>query len=137
MALRNYLYAKHDTHVDISTRINKVAIPEEANPSRMSSSAESISQPTRYGHSVPKSFQHRHPQDDTLHLSQMVNKVAQDLNDISIAGKKCTKSCSSCKCGKENGVGSDELNGTISPRLDEPSLKVEVAENEMDFTNAL
>ncbi|KAG5418643.1 hypothetical protein I9W82_004171 [Candida metapsilosis] len=144
MALRNYLYAKHDSHVEINTRINKAEISDQdSSTTRMSSSSPSTSstssstiKPTGHGRSIPRNARHHHA---TL-VSQQVNKVAHDLDEVSIdGGKKCTKSCESCKCEKEKekGGGDDSVGHHHHHHDDEPSLKVEVAENEVDFTNVL
>lgn len=132
MALRNYLYAKHDPNLEISTRINKASAPGQTTTNHMPSS--STIAPAR--HTIPRSAQHHHVQEHAF-LSQQVNKVARDLNDFSLDGKNCTKLCESCKCEKE-GKGSNSLDETVSRHGDvQPSLRVEVADNEIDFTNAI
>ena len=138
MALRNYLYAKHDSHVEINTRINKAEILDQdsTTTTRMSSSSTSSTiKPAGHGRSIPRNARHQHA---TL-VSQQVNKVAHDLDEFSIDGKKCTKLCESCKCEKEKekGAGDDSVGHHHHHHDDEPGLRVEVAENEVDFTNVL
>ncbi|KAI5968012.1 hypothetical protein CANMA_002780 [Candida margitis] len=150
MALRNYLYAKHDANLDISNRINKVSGPSQPATYQMPSSSSSTTSsssaaPTAAARrTIPRSTIHNrlHAQ-DRVFGSQQVNQVTRDLDDFHLEGKECTKSCDSCKCEKEKSRGNEATNGTVSHVGGgggggvEPSLKVEVADTEIDFTNVM
>lgn len=135
MALRNYLYAKHDAHLDISARINKVPTPSQQDTMNQIASSKS----TSTARHIPRSAHNHHTQDHEF-LSQQVNKVARDLNDFKLDGDKCTKLCDSCTCEKEKS-GNNAVDGASTAENNEghvePSLRVEVADNEIDFTNVM
>ncbi|RLV90815.1 hypothetical protein JA1_004325 [Spathaspora sp. JA1] len=142
MALRNYLYAKHehDTNIDILINRSQDNSDQSAPPSR---SGTSVDKPKRikvsYSHQ-PRRIHHRpiparkSPETVVEVLSSEISDLKLESEDPSHKEKKehCQSECDNCQCKKEV---VPPVENDISSTSHGPSIEVEVGEGEIDFTN--
>ncbi|CAK9435299.1 uncharacterized protein LODBEIA_P57360 [Lodderomyces beijingensis] len=123
MALRNYLYAKHDeANAAINTKINKST---SLNSQAAGTSAQVESNATPEKPILPP----------TRLVSEMntATQKSQEIDLVDFKISKCTRSCSTCKCKLDPVKGSESQ----QPINVKPGLNVELAHDEIDFTNSI
>lgn len=147
MALRNYLYAKHQNDSEITTRINKAEDSVSTNGSiNMTNAMNGMNRDSlarqipRYINRANRLKVHR-PTNVVDTLTKNVGDIDLHPNESSIAdhhGNKeeeehCKKECENCQC--KNETNADVTAPEVSTN-DAPLIEVEIGgDNEIDFTN--
>lgn len=142
MALRNYLYAKHQNDIETTTRINKAQdsisiMTSETSHSNSNIDKEASSIP-RYANRANRIKVH-YKRSNGVMVDRITKNVEQlDIHKDEKSHDECKKECESCKCKREDSTDSDTVMSEDKSVDDAPLIQVEIGtENEIDFTDKM